>query len=63
MRDELAARGFRELRVDEKFKRTNMQSTYVAYRVFCAFAHNKLTTLLARHADKFELRWGATLSV
>lgn len=57
VRDELEAKGYGKLDVYQRFKRANILSTYVAYRVFCSFAHNQLTTLLARHADRFELRY------
>jgi hypothetical protein len=57
VRDELEAKGYGKLDVYQRFKRANIMSTYVAYRVFCSFAHNQLTTLLARHADRFELRY------
>ncbi len=57
IRNELEARGYRKLTVYQRFERANILSTYVAYRVFCSFAHNQLTTLLARHADQFELRY------
>jgi hypothetical protein len=57
LRDELEAKGYGKLDVYQRFKRANILSTYVAYRVFCSFAHNQLTTLLARHADRFELRY------
>ena len=32
-------------------------STYLAYRVFCSFTHNQLTTLIARHADGAQLNY------
>lgn len=57
VRDELEAKGYGKLDVYQRFKRANILTTYVAYRVFCSFAHNQLTTLLARHADYFELRY------
>lgn len=55
--DELKTKGYRKLDLYQRFKRANIQHTYVTYRVFCSFAHNQLTTLLARHADRFELRY------
>ena len=55
--DELAAKGFRQQNVIEKFKKANILPSYVAYRVFCSFAHNQLTTLIARHAGNFEQRY------
>lgn len=55
--DELKAKGFQKQDVLEKFKKASMLENYVAYRVFCSFAHNQLTTLTARHAGKFELRY------
>jgi hypothetical protein len=57
VRDQLEAEGYGKLDVYQRFKRANILSTYVAYRVFCSFAHNQLTTLLARHANGFELRY------
>lgn len=57
VRDELEAKGYGKLDVYTRFKRPNILSTYVAYRVFCSFAHSQLTTLLARCADHFELRY------
>ena len=57
VRDELETKGYGKLDLYQRFKRANILSTYVAYRVFCSFAHNQLTTLLARHADRFELRY------
>lgn len=55
--DDLKKRGFRELKVLDKFKKAGILQNYVAYRVFCSFGHNQLTTLLARHAGDFELRY------
>jgi hypothetical protein len=55
--DELKAKGFRKQDITEKFKKAKMSENYVAYRVFCSFAHNQLTTLNARHGGKFELRY------
>lgn len=57
VRDELEAKGYGRLEVCQRFRRANILSSYVAYRVFCSFAHNQLTTLMARHADRFELRY------
>jgi hypothetical protein len=56
IRDDLVAKGFKRQDVIEKFKKANILENYVAYRVFCSFAHNQLTTLIARHAGHFELR-------
>ncbi|WP_071117081.1 DUF5677 domain-containing protein [Chromobacterium sphagni] len=56
---ELEGKGYGKLDVYQRFKKANILSTYVAYRVFCSFSHNQLTTLLARHAGKFELRYHA----
>jgi hypothetical protein len=53
IRDELAGKGFKKQDVIAKFKKANILPNYVAYRVFCSFAHNQLTTLLARHAGEF----------
>lgn len=55
--DELKTKGYKKQELIEKFKKANMLENYVAYRVFCSFAHNQLTTLNARHAGKFELRY------
>ena len=55
VRDELKAKGYGKLDVYQRFMRANILPAYLAYRVFCSFAHNQLTTLLARHADRFEL--------
>lgn len=54
---ELAAIGFKKQDVIEKFRLAGIQSTYIAYRVFCSFAHNQLTTLMARHAGNKELSY------
>lgn len=59
VRDELEAKGYRKLDVYQRFKNADILPTYVAYRVFCSFAHNQLTTLLARHAGHFELQYHA----
>ncbi len=57
IRDKLSAKGLKKQDVIEKFRLAGIQSTYVAYRVFCSFAHNQLTTLMARHVDKLELSY------
>lgn len=57
LRDELKNKGYQKQEVIEKFKRAGILSNYVAYRVFCSFAHNQLTTLISRHAGKFVLRY------
>ncbi len=57
LRAKLGAEGFRPKSAMEKFRQAGILQNYVAYRVFCAFAHNQLTTLIARHAGKFELRY------
>lgn len=57
VRDQLEAEGYGKLDVYRRFRNANILSTYVAYRIFCSFAHNQLTTLLARHAHGFELRY------
>ena len=46
-------------RIDEKFKLAGIQQNYVSYRILCSFAHNQLTTLIARHAGSFEMRYYA----
>ncbi len=55
--DELRAKGFQKQSVFDKFKMADMLQNYVAYRFFSSFTHNQLTTLIARHAGKFELRY------
>jgi hypothetical protein len=57
--DELEARGFKpqSTRIGDKLRKAKMEHDYVAYRVFCSFAHNQLTTLLSRHAGNFELHY------
>ena len=57
LRAELAAEGFRPQSVVDKFKKAGILQNYVAYRVFCSFAHNQLTTLIGRHGGNFELRY------
>ncbi|CAB3762871.1 hypothetical protein LMG29660_04598 [Burkholderia puraquae] len=57
VREELETKGYGKLDVYQRFKQANILPTYVAYRVFCSFTHNQLTTLLARHASRFELRY------
>jgi Family of unknown function (DUF5677) len=57
VRDALRAKGVKPKGVIEQFKQAGMFQNYVAYRVFCSFAHNQLTTLLSRHASNFELRY------
>lgn len=49
----MANKGFKKQDVIAKFKKANILQNYVAYRVFCSFAHNQLTSLLARHAGEF----------
>lgn len=57
VRDELKAKGFERKTFEQKVKAAKIQSTYVAYRTFSAFAHSHLTTLLVRHAGDRELRY------
>lgn len=57
VRDELKAKGYKKQDVIEKFRAAKILPAYVAYRVFCSFAHNQLTTLLSRHAGNFSLRY------
>ncbi len=57
VRDALRAKGIKQQGIIEQFKQAGMLQNYVAYRVFCSFAHNQLTTLLSRHAGNFELRY------
>lgn len=59
LRDALAAQGYGRLDIYERFRKANILSTYVAYRALCSFTHNQLTTLLARHVGRFELRYHA----
>jgi hypothetical protein len=55
--DELKAKGLSKLNAIEKFKLAGMAENYVSYRVLCSFSHGQLTTLLSRHAGKFELSY------
>ena len=57
IRESLHAKGYRTQSKLNKFKQANIFHDYVAYRVFCSFAHNQLTTLIARHAGNFELNY------
>lgn len=57
IRDELRSAGFKKLSVIEKFKLADIMPSYVAYRVFCSFAHNQLSTLLARHTGDFNINY------
>jgi hypothetical protein len=57
VRDALKAKGVKHRGIIEQFKQAGMLQNYVAYRVFCSFAHNQVTTLLSRHAGNFELRY------
>jgi Family of unknown function (DUF5677) len=57
IRDALKLQGIKPLGIVEQFKRAGMLQNYVAYRVFCSFSHNQLTTLISRHAGDFELRY------
>lgn len=59
LRKEFEAKGFRVQDAIGKFKQAGITDNYVAYRVFCSFAHNQLTTLIARHAGHFELKYRA----
>ena len=54
---ELSAKGVKAPKVLEDFKSAGMANNYIAYRVYCAYAHNQLTTLLARHAGVPVLRY------
>ena len=53
VRDALKATGIKHQGIIEQFKRAGMLQDYIAYRVFCSFAHNDLTTLMSRHAGSF----------
>ena len=57
IRDELRSKGYKRQTVVQKFKSAEIQTDYIAYRVFCSFAHNQLTTLIARHAGPAVLRY------
>lgn len=57
IRDELKANGYQKQDVIEKFRLAGILPSYVAYRVFCSFAHNQLTALISRHVGNFELRY------
>jgi hypothetical protein len=54
---ELSAKGVKNRKLVEDFKATGLANNYIAYRVYCAYAHNQLTTLLARHAGVPVLRY------
>lgn len=57
IRDELQSKGFNRQAAEQKFKHAGIQSDYIAYRVFCSFAHNQLTTLISKHAGPNVLRY------
>jgi hypothetical protein len=54
---DLSGRRVTAPKVLEDFKAAGMANNYIAYRVYCAYAHNQLTTLLARHASVPLLRY------
>lgn len=55
---ELKAKGIMKQKIIDQFKQAGMTSNYIAYRILCSYAHNQLSTLLARHAtSNFELRY------
>jgi hypothetical protein len=55
--DELKGKAFKKQELLERFKKASMQQNYVAYRVYCSYAHNLLTPLKARHAGVPQLRY------
>jgi hypothetical protein len=57
IRDELKAKGLQRRDIKWKFDKAGISQDYVAYRVFCSYSHNQLTTLLSRHRGKYELRY------
>jgi hypothetical protein len=57
VRDALKEKGLKPQGIIEQFRQASMLQNYIAYRVFCSFAHNQLTTLISRHAGNFELRY------
>lgn len=57
IKEELVRKGFKKQDVIDKFRLAGIQSTYIAYRVFCSFTHNQLITLMARHADEEQLNY------
>lgn len=61
IRDQLRSEGLGRQQVKQKFKAAGIQSEYNAYRVLCSFAHNQLTTLIARHAGPAVLRYHGDL--
>ena len=61
--EDLRGRGYRGITVLETFKRAGIARDYAGYRFMCSFAHNNLTTLLARHAGTDHLRVNDDLPV
>lgn len=60
--DELKGKGYKPLRIFDKFKRVGMAGEYAtSYRFFCAFSHSDLNTLIARHAGIDHLRFTDSL--
>lgn len=59
LRREFEAKGFKAQDAISKFKQAGITENYVAYRVFCSFAHNQLTTLISRHAGLANLNYKA----
>jgi len=55
--NELRANGFKKKNIEDEFERAGLNNNYIAYRVYCATAHNQLTTLKARHAGVPILRY------
>lgn len=54
---ELSAKGVKSRQILEDFKAAGVANNYIAYRVYCAYAHNQLTTVLARHQGVPLLRY------
>jgi hypothetical protein len=59
LRKEFEAKGLKAQDAISKFKQAGITDNYVAYRVLCSFAHNQLTTLIARHAGLTDLNYKA----
>jgi hypothetical protein len=56
--DELKAKGYKSLKIFDKFDRAGLAREYATgYRFFCSFSHSDLNTLIARHAGLGHLRF------
>lgn len=45
----LKVRNFKTMQAEVKFQKAGLLPAYIAYKVFCGFSHNQLSTLIARH--------------